>query len=144
MPAGIKEFLKRWIITTAAVLVALYIVPGIRYDTVGGLLVATFILGILNTLFRPLKILLGFFTLGIFTLIFNGLLLYWVGSMVRTFHVDSFKAAFWGALIISIVSFFLNIITGTGGSRIKFQKPTPPSAPPPPRQDDGGGPIIDV
>ncbi|EEF62497.1 phage holin family protein [Pedosphaera parvula] len=144
MPSRLKEFLKRWVITTAAVLVALYIVRGISYETIGGLLVATFILGILNTLFRPLKIFLGIFTLGIFTLVFNALLLYWVGSLVRSFHVDSFKAAFWGALIISIVSFILNIITGTGGSQIKVRKQAPPPAPPPPRHDDGGGPVIDV
>jgi putative membrane protein len=84
-------------------------------------------------------------TLGLFTLIINALLLYFVGFLLApNFVVRSFGAAFWGALIITIISLVLNSLAGTGGARFKVE--TGKAAPPPPRRDhdDGGGPIIDV
>ena len=146
MPKALKEFLQRWLIGTVACLVATYVVPGINYRHWLDLLVATFILGILNTFVRPLLLLLSFpfliFTLGLFTLVINALLLYFVGSLLSPrFSVDSFAAAFWGALVITIVTLVLNSLTGTGSTRIKVQR----GKPPPPRDPgDGGGPVIDV
>src|SRR5665213_1139386 len=101
------SFLKRWIVTTLAVLVAANIVPGIHYDTFSGLLGATLVLSLLNAIVWPVLILLSLpvviVTLGFFVLVINALLLYWVGHM-KTFHVDSFWAAFFGGLVISIIS----------------------------------------
>ena len=147
MPAKLKLFLLRWLNNTVAVFIAAYIVTGIKYDNVGALLAATFILGILNTFLRPFLMLVALplliFTLGLFTLVINALMLYWVGALVKSFHVDSFWSAFWGALVISIISIFLNTLTRTGSSQIQVRRgvPPPPRNPPP---DDGGGPIIDV
>jgi len=57
------------------------------------------------------------------------------------FQVDSFGFAFLGALIISVVSIALNILTGAGGARVTIhRRPRPPKAP----RDDGNGPVIDV
>ncbi len=138
-----KSFLKRWLITTLAVLVAANVVPGIHYDTPEGLIIATLLLGLLNAVVRPVMLLLSLplliFTLGFFVLIINALLLYWVGQL-KNFHVDTFGAAFWGALVISIVTIILNTLTGSGGSRIRFQRTRPPQPP----KDDGNGPVIDV
>src|ERR1051325_3456538 len=112
MSAKLKTFLQRWIITTLAVLVARYLVKGIYSDDVLGLVVASLVLGILNAFLRPVMVLLSLplvmFSFGLFILVINAVLLYWVGHLVRSFHVDSFSAAFWGALIISIVSVILN------------------------------------
>jgi putative membrane protein len=146
MPKPLKEFLQRWLIGTVAVLVATYIVPGISYRHWLDLLVATFILGILNTFVRPLLMLLSLplliFTLGLFTLVINAVLLYTVGALLDPrFAVDSFGAAFWGGLVITIVSLALNVLTGTGGTRIKIQRGKPPSAS---DRGDGSGPVIDV
>ncbi|MDB6124246.1 MAG: rane protein of unknown function [Pedosphaera sp.] len=147
MSFKLKTFLLRWLNNTVAVFVAAYLVKGIHYDDVGGLLVATFILGILNTFLRPFLMLVSLplliFTLGLFTLVINALLLYWVGALVKSFHVDSFWSAFWGALIISIISILLNSLTGTGNSRMEVRRGAPPP-PPPNRHDDDGGPVIDV
>jgi putative membrane protein len=147
MPVKLKTFLLRWLNNTVAVFVAAYLVKGIHYDDAGGLLVAAFILGILNTFLRPFLMLVSLplliFTLGLFTLVINALLLYWVGALVKSFHVDSFGSAFWGALIISIISIVLNTLTGTGNARIQAQR-GPPSPPAKRRDDDGGGPVIDV
>src|SRR5262249_16648940 len=113
------------------------------YTSLSGLLVASLLLGIFNALLRPLLVLLSLplviFTLGLFTLVINALLLYFVGFLVKSFVVDDFWAAFWGALIISVVSLILNTLTGTGDSRIEFRRGKPP-----PGRGNGGGPVIDV
>ena len=148
MPERFKEFLQRWIISTVAALMATYLVSGITYQTWVDLFVATFILGLLNTFVRPILMLFSLplliFTLGLFTLIINALLLYFVGFLLAPkFNVTSFGAAFWGALVITIVSLILNSVTGAGGARFKVETRKAPR-PPRDRGDDGGGPVIDV
>src|SRR5216684_4039263 len=80
-------------------------------------------------------------TLGLFTLVINAVLLYLVGQM-KFFHVRSFGAAFWGALVISLVSLLLNSFTRTGDARIEVHRGKP--RPPADKSDDGGGPVIDI
>ena len=73
--------------------------------------------------------------------------LYFVDFLVKPFHVAGFGSAFWGALIISIVSMVANTLTGTGHSRIRFGRQVrPPGSPPvsPDHPKNGDGPIIDV
>ena len=148
MPANAKSFLQRWIITTLGVLVAANVVPGIHYDTALGLFLASLLLGVLNAVIRPIMIILALpllvVTLGLFVLVINAGLLYLVGSLLKTFHVDSFGAAFWGALIISIVSLFSNTLLGTKNPNIRITRSggRPGRRPGPPT--DGGGPVIDV
>lgn len=140
-------FLQRWAINTLAVLVATQVVPGIGYDrdNLASLFVASLLFGILVTFLRPLIFLLTLplvvVTLGLFVLIINAGLLYLVGSLVKGFQVDGFWPAFWGALVISIVSLVLNTLTGTGESRVRMRRSQPPDKP---RSDDGDGPVIDV
>lgn len=148
MSERLKEFLQRWVISTVAALIATYLVRGISYQSWIDLFVATFILGLLNVFVRPILMLFSLplliFTLGLFTLIINALLLYFVGFLLAPkFTVNSFGAAFWGALVITIVSLILNSLTGTGGAHFKVETRR---GPPPPRRDrdDGGGPVIDV
>ena len=138
MPEPLKDFLKRWAITTLAVLVAANVVKGISYDHWTGLLVATLLLGFLTAFLRPLLMFLSLplliLTLGLFTLIINAALLYFVGWLVKTFHVASFGAAFLGGVVISLVSLPLNLITGTGRARLEVHR-----GPPPEKKGDGNG-----
>ena len=148
MSEKLKAFVQRWIVSTVAVLVATYIVPGIKYGNWRDLLVATLVLGLLNSFLRPLLLLLSLplliFTLGLFTIVINAVLLLVVSWLLREEHfsVAGFGSAFWGALIISIVSLLLNSITGTGNARVTIRRGKPP--PPPKRDDDKSGPVIDV
>jgi putative membrane protein len=107
-----RHFVFRWAITTVAVMVASSLIHGIRYDTVAALIGAALLLGILNAFVRPVLLLLSapliLLTLGFFILILNGLMLYLVPSIVIGFHVDSFGSAFWGAIVISLVSWLLS------------------------------------
>ena len=146
MPARLKVFLQQWLINTLAVLVATQIMSGhISYDSWSGLLVATLLLGLLNTFVRPLLTMLSLplviVTLGLFRLVINACLLLLVDRLVDQFHVDTFTSAFWGAVVISLVSLLLNTLAGTGDTRIEFRRgKRPPSKKP----DDGDGPVIDV
>lgn len=82
-------------------------------------------------------------SLGLFSLVINALLLLAVSFMMQPhFTVAGFGAAFWGGLVISLTTLILNSLTGTGRSRVRFERNNPP--PPPPKQDDGHGPVIDV
>jgi putative membrane protein len=138
------SFLKRWLITTVAVWLAANIVHGITF-TSPGLFLAALLLGLLNAFVRPVMLLLSLplliFTLGLFTLVINALLLWSVGSILKNFHVDGFGPAFWGSLIISITSLVLNSLTKSGSSRVEFHSGKPPGRRPP---DDDSGPVIDV
>jgi len=138
------SFLKQWLITTVAVWLAAVIVPGIHY-TSSGLFLAALALGLLNAFVRPVMVVLSLplliFTLGLFMLVINALLLWAVGLVLKDFRVDGFAPAFWGSLIISMTSLILNSLTKSGSSRLEFHAGKPPPRPPP---DDGGGPIIDV
>jgi putative membrane protein len=107
-----RHFVFRWIATTVAVMVAASIISGIRYDTAGSLIAAALLLGILNAFVRPVLLILSapliLLTLGFFVLVVNSLMLMIVPSIVGGFHVDTFWSAFWGAIVISIVSWILS------------------------------------
>jgi putative membrane protein len=143
MSGALKAFLRRWLINTFAVMVAANVVHGIRSESVAGLFVASLLLGIFNALLRPLLWLLSLplviVTLGLFTLVINALLLYVVGHLVKSFVVADFWAAFWGSLVISVVSVVLHAMIGTGDSRIEYRRTKSR-----PGGSDGDGPVIDV
>lgn len=143
------RFLGNWAINTLAVAVAVVLLQGhIRYGRPVDLLLASLLLGILNAFVRPILLFFALplliFTLGLFTLVINALMLYGVGWAMgllgMQFTVDTFWSAFVGAIIISVVSLTLNIMTGTGKTRVTFQRRTRP----PPAPDDDDGPVIDV
>lgn len=139
-----KRFLYSWIINTLAVLIAVYVVKGIGYDKPLDLIVAALVLGILNAVLRPVLMFVSLplllVTFGLFFFIINGLLLYLVGYLLRPhFHVNTFWDAFWGGLVIFVVSTVLHVLTGTGKSAVRFEhRRRPPDA------GAGGGPVIDV
>ena len=146
MSPKLKKFLSSWAINTLAVALACLILHHhITYKKPLDLIAASLLLGILNAVLKPVIMFLALpllvFTLGLFMFVINALLLYFVGFLLQPhFSVDTFWSAFWGALIISVVSVVLNVLTGTGGSRVKIHRTMrPPQGP-----GDGDGPVIDV
>ena len=93
-------------------MVAAAFLPGVRYDSTGSLIAAALLLGILNAFVRPLLLILSapliLLTLGLFILVVNGLMLLLVRNFVPGFHVDGFWSAFWGAIVIGIISWLLS------------------------------------
>jgi len=142
----VKKFLQSWAINTLAVLVAVYIVPGIRFTDNSLLtpLITSLVLGILNAFIRPILMLVALplliFTLGLFTLVINALLLYFVSFLLaQHFQIDNFGWALLGALVISMVSLPLNMLTGGSRARVRVEPRRRP-----PGSDHGSGPVIDV
>jgi putative membrane protein len=107
-----RHFIMRWAVTTIAVMVASSLIQGIRYDSKASLIGAALLLGILNAFVRPILLILSapliLLTLGFFILVVNALMLFFVPGIVNGFHVDSFGSAFWGSIVISIVSWVLS------------------------------------
>jgi putative membrane protein len=115
------RFLIRLIINAVALWVATRIVPGVTYA--GGwmpLLGAALLFGVVNAFVRPIMTVLGFpfviVTLGLFLLVINGLMLWLTGALSDAldlgFQVRGFWAAFWGALVVSVVSTVLSLMVG--------------------------------
>ncbi len=106
-----RTFFLRWLITTIAVLVAAHLVPGIHYEDLGSLFVASLVLGLVNAVLKPILMLLSLplllFTFGLFTLVINSALFLLVGELVQGFHVAGWGSAFWGSLVVSLVTILL-------------------------------------
>jgi len=131
------RYLVRVVVCAAALGVAAWAVPGIKLTTAGDLskagtlLVVALIFGIINALLKPLIHVVGcafyVLTFGLVALVVNGLLL-WLTSVIAgdlslPFHVTGFWAAFWGAIIVGVVSWILNMILGD--NRNDKQDPPP-------------------
>lgn len=104
--------LIHWVILALALLFVAWIMPGIKLTGFAAALFATLILGVVNVFIKPgllfLTIPINILTLGLFTLIINALLFWFVSSLVAGFEVSGFWAAFFGSLMFSIISMFLN------------------------------------
>jgi putative membrane protein len=103
----------RFIITMVAILIISYLFPKMIWvDGFLAALVAAFLLGIVNTIVRPILVLLTLpltlVTLGLFLLVINGLMLWLVSALVSGFHVSGFWGALLGSILISIVSWMLS------------------------------------
>ena len=108
-------FLIRLIVNAVALICVAYVVPGIHVSGIGGALIAALILGIVNAILRPILVVLSLplelVTLGLFTLVINALLFWLVGALHVGLTVDGFWPAFWGAIVMAIVSWILSLFT---------------------------------
>ncbi len=126
-----KGLIIRFVITGVAVLVAAEIVPGIAIDGVGAGAATVIVLALLNAIVRPMLYLFSFplimFTLGLFMLVINAILLNLTAWLVTGFTVDGFWPSVWGALLISAVSTILNLmISEEGKVEVLVHRPKPP------------------
>ena len=119
-------FLIRLLVNAVALWAATRLVPGVSYS--GGVLPmlgVALVFGIINAILRPIAIILTFpiliVTLGLFTFVINGVMLMLTSALSEAlrlgFHVSGFWAAFWGALVVTIVSWLLSIMI-TDGARV--------------------------
>lgn len=103
------RFFIRLFINAAALMAISYTIDGISIEGPYAAIIAAIILGLVNAVLRPLVLLLSLpvtiLTLGLFTLVVNAFLFWFVSTIVKGFEVSGFVSAFVGALIVSIVSF---------------------------------------
>ncbi len=106
------HFFMRLFITTAAFLIVSYVVPGIEVTGWVPALIAGVFLIILNTIVRPILVILTLpitiMTLGLFLLVINASMLVFVGSFVEGVHIANFWSALLGSVLMSIISAFAN------------------------------------
>ena len=110
----------RWLTLTGAILLASYMLDGIHVSGFASALGAAAILGILNAFFRPIALILtlpiNILTLGLFTFVINAVMLKMASGVISGFDVRGFWPAVFGALIISLVSWWLNTFINDRGS----------------------------
>src|SRR5690349_9762576 len=108
------RLLITWLINALALLALPYLFASIHVDSFATALVAALILGLINTLIRPVLVLLTLpvtlLTLGLFIFIINGLMFWLVANMVGGFAVAGFWSAVGGALIYSVISWGLSAL----------------------------------
>ncbi len=106
--------LLTWIINAVALLAVAFLMPSIVISNFAAALIAALVLGLVNTLIRPILVFLTLpvtlLSLGLFILVINGLLFWFVGSLVPGFTVGGFWAGFFGAIIYSIISWLLSAL----------------------------------
>ena len=109
--------LIRWLLGAVALFLTTKIVPGLHITDAQAVLFAVLVLGLLNAVIRPI---VNFFTgclqiltLGLLTLVINALFFWWAGNLVSGFEVTGFWPAFWGSIVMSIISFLLSMFVRT-------------------------------
>jgi putative membrane protein len=108
----ILRLLIVWLVNTAALALVAYLLPGVSIASTGAALVAALVLGLVNTVIRPILILLTLpatiLTLGLFIFVINGLLFWFVGSFIQGFSVAGFWWGVLGAIVYSLISWLFS------------------------------------
>jgi len=103
-----------WLINAAALFLLPYVFPWVSVGSFTAALIAALVLGLINTLIRPVLVILTLpvtlLTLGLFIFVINGLLFWWVGSFVEGFRVGGFWSGVFGAIVYSLISWLLSAL----------------------------------
>jgi putative membrane protein len=114
-----RSLLLHWVLDAVALWVAAYLVPGLSFTGgLGRLLLVAAVFGVVNSFLRPLLTVLTcpfiILTLGLFTLVINAVMLLVTGWLSASwnlgFAVSGFWAAFWGGLVVGLVSLVLSVL----------------------------------
>ncbi|MCX7893808.1 MAG: phage holin family protein [Burkholderiales bacterium] len=113
------KILIGWAINALALLALPYVLSGVHVSGFGAALVVALVLGLLNTVIRPILIVLTLpvtiLTLGLFLFVINGLLFWFAGSVLEGFEVDGFWWAVAGSIVYSLVSWAIGaVVFGSG------------------------------
>jgi len=107
------KIIVRWLLLAAALLLVAHLYPGVVVKSFGAAMIAALVLGLLNTLLRPLLVLLTLpvtlITLGLFLFVINALMFYFAAQVLEGFHVTGFTAALIGSLIYSLCGMVIDV-----------------------------------
>ena len=107
------KIILRWLLLAAALLLVAHLYPGVVVKSFGSAMIAALVLGLFNTLLRPLLVLLTLpvtlLTLGLFLFVINALMFYFAASVLDGFHVTGFVAALIGSLIYSLCGMVIDV-----------------------------------
>jgi putative membrane protein len=103
-----------WLLNALSLWLVTLFVPGVQVGTPAQILFAALVLGLVNTLVKPVLVLLTLpvtvATLGLFLFVLNGLLFWAVGSLLKGFHVEGFWWGVLGAFVYSLISWALSAV----------------------------------
>ena len=110
--------LLKWLLMTLSIGIAAYLLPGITVNGFFSALLVALFLGIINTLVRPLLILITLpitiLTLGLFTFVINAVLVLLASRVIHGFEVRGFWTAMLFSIVLSIIQYILNRIFTAG------------------------------
>ena len=113
-----SKLLIVWLINALALLALPYVVPSVQVNGFMTALVAALVLGLVNSLIRPVLVLLTLpvtiVTLGLFIFVINGLLFWLVASFIDGFHVAGFGSAVLGAIVYALISWAASALVFAG------------------------------
>jgi putative membrane protein len=111
--AGAMKLLIRWLLLAAALLLVAHLYRGVTVSSFGEAMIAAFVIGLFNTLVRPVLVLLTLpvtlLTLGLFLFVINALMFWWAASVLDGFNVAGFGAALVGSLIYSLCGMVIDV-----------------------------------
>ena len=103
-----------WLLNALALMAVAYLMPSVQVASFGAALVAALVLGLVNTLLRPLLVLLTLpvtvLTIGIFYFVLNGLLFWGVGSLIEGFEVGGLSSGILGGLLYGLIAWGLSLL----------------------------------
>ncbi len=106
--------LIRWLLLAAALLLVAHLYPGVQVTSFTSALLAALVLGLFNTLLRPILVLLTLpvtlLTLGLFLFVINALLFWATASLLNGLTVTGFGAALIGSLIYSLCGMAIDVV----------------------------------
>jgi putative membrane protein len=108
------KLIARWLLLAGALLLVAYLYPGVTVSSFGAAMIAALVLGLLNTIVRPLLVLLTLpvtlLTLGLFLFVINALMFWAAAGVLEGFAVQGFVAALIGSLIYSLAGMLIDVI----------------------------------
>lgn len=108
------KIIVRWLLLAAALLLVAYLYPGVMLSSFGAAMLAALVIGLFNTLLRPILVLLTLpvtlITLGLFLFVINALMFYFAASLIEGFNVSGFGAALIGSLLYSLCGMVIDVI----------------------------------
>jgi len=110
----VRGLIWRWVLNAGALYLTALLVSGVSIESFGAALVAALVWGFVNTIIRPVLSILTLpftiMTLGLFTLVVNGFLLWLVADVVNGFSVSSLWSGILGAIVLSIASSIISAL----------------------------------
>ncbi|HEY9379845.1 MAG TPA: phage holin family protein [Burkholderiales bacterium] len=108
------KLLLIWLINAGALLALPFLFDSIQVNSFFTALIVALVLGLVNAIIRPVLVLLTLpvtiLTLGLFILVINALLFWFVASFVEGFTVSGFWSAFFGAIVYALISWALSAL----------------------------------
>jgi putative membrane protein len=113
----------RWVVNALILMLIPYIVPGVSVENFFTALVVAVVLALVNALIKPILIIftlpINILTLGLFTLVINGLMFYIVSAIVKGFFITDFLSAFLAALVYSLISLLVSYLDHPSSPSVK-------------------------